>query len=250
MKWFARLGLVARGVVYATVGVLAFKLALGDGGRATDQQGALTTIAKQSFGKILLIAIAAGLAAYASWRLWRAWKGHEDDGLKERLSGVVSGIAYGALCVTAIKILVGSGGRSKSPEDKATGGVLDWPAGRYIVGAVGVIIIVEGLAQVATGLRQTFCEKARINRMGPYARKIYGWIGTVGYCARGVVFGLIGYFVLKAAIDFDPDEAVALDGALAKVAHQDLGPLLLGLVAAGLIAFAVFCFAEARYRKV
>jgi uncharacterized membrane protein YidH (DUF202 family) len=249
MEWFARLGLLARGVVYATVGVLAFKLALGDGGKATDQQGAMTTIAKQSSGKILLIIVAAGLAAYSAWRLWRAKSGHE-DGFKERVASLLSGIFYAGLSVTAVRIVIGAGTNPDSPEDKATGGVLDWPYGRYIVGAVGGVIILEGLGQLVTAVRQSFCEKARTDKMGPYARRIYGYLGSIGYGARFVVFGLIGYFVLKAAIDFDPDEAVALDGALTKVAHQDLGPLLLGLVSAGLLAFALFCFAESRYRRV
>lgn len=249
MTWFARLGLLARGVVYATVGVLAFKLALGDGGRATDQQGAMATIARQPSGKALLIAVATGLAAYSAWRLWRAKSGHE-DGLKERFASLISGVAYGALCVLAVKTVIDGASKSGSPEDAATGGVLDWPYGRYIVGAIGAVIVLEGIGQLATGLRQSFCDKARTDQMGPAVRRVYGWIGTVGYSARCVVFGLIGGFVVKAAIDFDPDAAVALDGALAKVANQQFGPLLLGLVAAGLMAFALFCLAESRYRRV
>lgn len=250
MTWLARLGLLARGAVYAIVGVLAFKLALGDGGKTTDQQGAMTTLAKQGSGKVLLIALAVGLAAYASWRLWRAKTGKE-DGTKERISALVSGIAYFLLCATAVKILVdGSGGGGGSPEDEATGGVFDWPYGRYIVGAVGVVIVLEGLGQLYTGLRQKFCEKARTNEMSDKVRRVYGWLGTLGYCARFVVFGLIGGFLIKAAYDHDADEAVALDGVLAKVANQDLGPLLLGAVAVGFMAFALFCLAESRYRRV
>src|SRR5918994_6033670 len=112
-EWLARAGLVARGVIYAVIGVLAIKLALGDGGKTTNQNGALETIAKQPFGKALLILMAVGLAGYAIWRLVRAAIGHgpeASDDTKERLAGLASGIAYGALFVTAMSILLGSGG--------------------------------------------------------------------------------------------------------------------------------------------
>ena len=89
-EWLARAGLLARGVVYGIIGVLAIKLALGDGGKATDQQGALHTIAKQPFGKFLLVVVAVGLAGYALWRLVRAGIGHgpeASDDIKERIDG-------------------------------------------------------------------------------------------------------------------------------------------------------------------
>ena len=246
--WFARSGLFARGVVYAIVGVLAIKLALGDSGKTTDQQGALQTIAKQSFGTALLVAMAIGLAGYASWRLMSAWI-DRGDGAKDRISAALSGVAYLILCITAVKIVVGARAGSNDPAE-ATGGVLDWPAGRYIVGAVGLIIIGEGLAQLYKGLAKTFLEDSRTHEMSRRVRKLFTTLGTVGYLARGVVFALIGYFLARAAYDYDPDKAIALDGALAKLSSLDYGPYLLGLVAAGLIAFAVYAIADSRYRKV
>jgi hypothetical protein len=122
--------LVARGVVYGIIGILALKLAVGSGGKATNQRGALETIPREPFGKALLIAMVVGLAGYAMWRLVRAGMGHgaqeQDSGL-ERVAGVASGVAYAALCVTAVKILTGasSSGGSNSPK-KTTGGVLNW----------------------------------------------------------------------------------------------------------------------------
>src|SRR5829696_1752559 len=128
-EWLARAGLLARGVIYAIIGILAIKLALGDGGETTNQNGALETIAEQPFGKALLILMAIGLAGYSIWRLVRAAIGHgpeASDDTKERLAGLASGIAYAMLCVTAVSILMGSGGGSGDP-GKTTGGVLGWP---------------------------------------------------------------------------------------------------------------------------
>src|SRR5512140_1261594 len=136
--WLARAGLVARGVVYGIVGILALKLAVGSGGKATTQRGALMTLAHEPFGEALLIATAVGLAGYAMWRLVRAGVGHgseQNDSALQRVAGVASGLAYAALCTTAVKILTGasSSGGSNSPK-KTTAGVLNWTGGTEIVG--------------------------------------------------------------------------------------------------------------------
>jgi hypothetical protein len=251
-EWLARAGLAARGVTYGIIGVLALKLALGDGGKATNQQGALRTIAAQPFGKVLLILVAVGLFGYAAWRLVRAAIGHGPeaaDDTKERVAGVVSGIAYAALFVTAVQILIGSGGSSGHP-DKATGGVLGWPGGAWLVGIAGLVIIGVGLDQARRGLTREFCEKSKTEQMTEKLRKAFVAVGVGGHLARAVVFALVGYFLVRAAIDYDPDKAVGLDGALAKLAQASYGPILLGVVAAGLLAFAAYSALDARYRKV
>lgn len=248
----ARAGLVARGVIYAVIGILAIKLALGDGGKTTNQNGALETIAKQPFGEALLILVAIGLAGYAIWRLIRAAIGHgpeSTDDTKERIGGVASGITYGALCVTAVAILVGSGGGSGSP-DKATGGVLDWPAGQVIVVIAGLIMVGVGLEQGYRGIKRKFLEKSKTEEMSEKTERAFTALGVFGHMARMVVFVLIGYFLIKAALDYNPDKAVSLDGALAALGQASYGPILLGVVAAGLIGFAAYSIADARYRRV
>jgi Domain of Unknown Function (DUF1206) len=251
-EWWARAGLVARGVIYAVIGILAIKLALGDGGKTTNQNGALETIAKQPFGKVLLIVVAIGLAGYAAWRLARAALGHgveSSDDTKERLDGLVSGIGYASLFLAAVSILLGSGGSSGSP-DKATGGVLDWPAGQLLVGIAGLIVIGVGLEQGYKGVKKTFLEKSKTEEMSEGVERAFTALGVFGHLARMVVFTLIGYFFIRAAIDYDPDKAASLDGALAALGQASYGPVLLGAVAAGLIGFAAYSIADARYRRV
>jgi len=255
LERLARAGLVARGVVYGLIGILAIKVAFGSGGETTDQQGALKTIAGQPFGKVLLVLVAIGLAGYALWRLVRAAIGHgpetgEDDA-KDRISGVVSGIAYGALCFTAVKILIGSSSSSSSSKtEKATGGVLDWPLGRYLVIAAGLVVLGVAVDQALKGIKQKFREDSKTEQMSPGVDQAYTAVGVVGHLARAVVFALIGWFVIKAAIDYDPDTAVGLDQALAKLSSSAFGPVVLGIVAAGLIAFACYSVLDARYRRV
>jgi hypothetical protein len=252
--WMARVGLVARGVVYGIVGILALKLAVGWGGEATNQRGALMTIAHEPFGKALLIATAVGLAGYAMWRLVRAGIGHgthqKDSGF-ERVAGVASGVAYATLCVTAVKILIGasSAGGSNSPQ-KTTGGVLDWTGGTVIVGVVGAVLIGVALGQGYMGVSKKFLDTSKTEEMSREVTRAFTAIGVFGHLARMVVFGLIGYGLLKAAIDYDPRKAIGLDGALNKLSHDSYGPFLLGVVAAGLIGFALYSIADARYRKI
>jgi hypothetical protein len=252
-EWLARAGIATRGVVYAVIGVLAIKLAFGSGGKTTNQQGALAEIAKQPFGKALLIFVAIGLAGYAIWRLVRAAIGHgpeASDDTKERIDGAVSGIGYLSLFVTAVSILVGSGGGGSGGPGKATGGVLGWPGGQFIVGIAGLIIIGVGLQQGYKGITKKFCENSKTEEMSESVERSFAALGIFGHLARMVVFALIGYFLVRAAIDYDPDKAVSLDGALAAVRDASYGPFLLGLVAAGLLGFAAYSIADARYRKV
>jgi hypothetical protein len=252
-EWLARAGFVARGLIYGIIGILAIKLALGAGGKTTNQQGALKTIAHQPFGKGLLILAAIGLAGYALWRLLRALLGHgpEDvDTTFERIAGFASGIVYAGLSAIAVEILLGSGGGGSGSANKTTAGVFGWPAGAWLVGIAGAVLIGVGLYQGYRGLSQDFLKDSKTEQMSPRVRQWIEWIGTFGHLARMVVFGLIGVFLIDAAVDYNPNKAIGLDGALAKVAHASYGPFLLGIVAAGLIAFGLYSLSDARYRRI
>ena len=248
----ARAGFVARGAVYAIIGLLAFRLAIGQGGKITNQQGAFQTVAHQAFGHLLLVLLAIGLGGYSLWRLFRAALGHGpegSDGGFDRVAAVASGLAYGILCVIAVEVLMGSAGGSGNAH-KTTGGVLGWPGGTWIVGTAGVAMIGVALYQGYRGITQSFLKDSKTEEMSARMRRWIARVGTVGYLARMVVFGLVGIFLVKAAIDYNPSAAVGLDGALAKLIHQTYGSYLLGVVSAGLIAFAVYSFSDARYRRI
>lgn len=250
----SRAGFVARGLIYAIIGILAFKLALGHGGKVTNQQGAMHTVAHQPFGNVLLTLLAIGLGGYALWRFVRAAIGHGPEGSDsgfDRVAAAGSGLAYAAMFVLAIEILIGSGGSSSSTSPKqAAAGVLGWPAGTWIVGIIGVVLIAIALYQGYRGLTQKFLEDSKTEEMSPGVRRWITRAGTVGHLARMVVFGLIGIFFVKAAIDFNPNKAVGLDGALNKIVHHSYGPLLLGIVSAGLIIFGAYSLSDARYRRI
>lgn len=252
--WLARAGLVAKGVSYGIVGVLAIKLAAGHGGKATSRQGALHTLAGESFGRVVLVLLVVGFASYAIWRFVEAWAAPGEDAKKwaKRLGSIGRGAIYAGLAYSTAKLLVGAGGGSSQNERarQTTATALSWPAGTWLVGLAGAIVIGVGLWNLYRGLSGKFEDKWRTGEMGATARTWGGRVGTVGHVARGVVFGLIGVFVIRAAVQYDPKEAIGLDGALQKLASAAYGPYLLGLTAAGLIAYGLYCLVDARYRDV
>jgi hypothetical protein len=261
--WYAvlaRSGLVAKGVSYGLVGLLAIKLAVGDGGKATSREGALHSLAQHSFGKIVLALLALGLAGYAIWRFAQAIvERDEDAGEKGKLKTwgkragyAARGLVYAGLTLSAVKILFGEQGEESQDEKahRTTATFLDWPAGRWLVGAAGIVIIGVGLWNVYRGISKKFEDEWQIAGLGHAARKWGGRAGVVGHVARGVVFGLIGIFVTKAAVDYDPNAAVGLDGALRKLAEASYGPYLLGATAAGFVCYGLYCLVDARYRDV
>jgi Domain of Unknown Function (DUF1206) len=264
--WYAvlaRTGLVAKGVSYGLVGVLAVALALGGaGGQATSRQGALEKLASHSFGKVMLALLALGFAAYAIWRFVQAVAERDDaddgeakgDAKKwgKRAGYVGRGLIYAGLTVSTVKILLGSGGGQSQTgkAHKTAAMVLSWPAGTWLVGIAGAVIVGVGLWNFYRGVARKFEDRWRTGEMGEQARKWGARAGLVGHVARAVVFSLIGIFLVKAAIEYNPKDAIGLDGALRKLADASYGPYLLGLTAAGLVAYGLYCFVDARYRDV
>jgi formate hydrogenlyase subunit 3/multisubunit Na+/H+ antiporter MnhD subunit len=251
--WLGRLGLVAMGVSYGLVAALAIMLALGKGGETEDRGGALQTTAQNGFGRLVVFLLAIGFGAYAIWRfaeafLDRGGEGRKPKGVAKRVGYFGRGLIYTGLCVIAVSVLLGSSGESNEKEETAR--VFDWPAGRWLVAAVGVGFAIASLWNVFRGLTRRFKKDLYMGEMSVLEEKLVTVVGTVGVFARGVVFALIGTFLIKAALEYDPEEAIGLDGALRKFAAQDHGRYLLGLVAAGLLSFGVFCLFQARYRQV
>jgi hypothetical protein len=239
----ARVGLVAKGVSYVLVGALAVGVAAGVGGTTTSRQGALHQLAGNGFGKFALVLLCLGFAAYALWRVVQAV---HDDKWSKRAGYLGRAAIYVGLTYSAAKILAGSGssGSQNGKAHKATAVVLGWPGGRELVFAAALIAIGVGVWNLYRGISKKFEDKWRgHSTWGSRA-------GVAGHVARFVVFGLIGVFAIEAAADYDPQDAVGFDGALQKLAQHSYGSALLGLTAAGLVAYGVYCFVDARYRDV
>jgi hypothetical protein len=254
VKWLARLGMLCAGFLWLVIGVLAVQVALGAGGETTDRTGALHEIAEESWGVALLAVIAVGFAGYALWRfaagvLGRKVETYEDLSWPKRLWYFARGLFYAFLCYTTVSILVGAG-ESSGGEQQHTEAVFDWPAGRWLVGALGLGLAGWGLGSAYRALSRNFKDDLHTERMSESTRRWTTRAGVIGFLARGIVFLIAAWFIVKAAVEYDADEAIGLDGALQKLAHQTYGPLLLGIVAAGLVAYGLFYLVRGAYREV
>lgn len=257
LRMAVRAGFVARGLTYALIGAIAIALALGAGSRgaAPNQQGALDLIARAPLGGVVLALCAVGLGAYALWKLTLALIGAGPEGassgsLFDRVSNLAGGLVYVGFCVLAVKVLLGHGGNQTRQQHRTAAGVLSWPAGRELVGGAGLVLIGICAHQIYTGARGRFAAESKLGEMSPRERRVFMLLGRVGLVARGVVFGLSGYFVLRTAIDFKVSRGIGLDGALAEVHSEPLGNVLLVIAGVGLLLFAAFSTLEARRRRL
>jgi hypothetical protein len=256
-RWVERLGrvgLVAKAVLYAVIGLLAIQVARGGREESPDKGGALRTIAEQPFGKGLLVLLAAGLAAYALWRLAQAIldrdnEGEGPKGLAKRAGALGKAAWYGILCALTVSTLVGNGSGDGN-EQQQTAGVFERPFGRYIVYAAGLAFLGAAAFNGWRAVTCKFNKKLKTGEMNDAEEAAVTGIGILGHLARMVVFALVGAFLFKAAWEYDSKQARGLDGALLEVAQAPYGGPLLGAVAVGLLAYAAYCLVQARYRRI
>jgi uncharacterized protein DUF1206 len=251
----ARLGYVAKGVVYVVIGFLALREALGVGGKATDPSGAIQSVGAQPFGGVMLALLAAGLTCYALWKVVQGvmdpdGKGSDAHGILRRVCYVGSGAIHGALAFTAAQSILGA---EDSSEDAATASAIAYqpPLGQTLVGLVGLGVIGVGLYQPYAAYETKFRDDdLRLDLMSETERSWVSQTGRVGTAARALAIGAAGAFLVLAAYQSDPSETRGLGAALEALQHQPLGSYMLGAIAVGFLVYGVFTFAIARYRRI
>ncbi len=222
-KALARIGLAARGVIYILIGWLAIEVALGHGAQRPSQQGALHLLAGTSYGLVTLWLLGIGFVGYSLWRLSEAAFGVTGEGMAAgpRVKSLVRAIVYAFLS-----------------------------GGRWLVGLVGLVILVVGLMLAAEGVRRTFMKYLRTRQMSHRTRVLVERLGMIGTTARGLVFAVVGALIVDTAVTFNPKKSGGLDKALLTLRHQPLGEFLLLIVALGVFIFGVYGLCEARWRRV
>lgn len=255
VRRLARYGYAAKGAVFMVVGGLAFQAALGSGGETTDTEGALRAIISQPMGAVLLVIVGVGLLSYTAWRIIQSvfdveGKGRDLHGVVKRFGYFASGIAYGGLGLSALRQAVGiaaTGGRS---QEDWTALVLATPLGRWLVIAAGLVLAALAINAAVVAFRRMYRRKLMREEMSDAAWRWAAATAIVGLLARGVVFGLAAAFFIQAGWEQDAAEAGGLSDVLVAIAAQPQGPWLLGLMAAGLIAYGIYAELEARYRRI
>lgn len=248
----ARAGFLGYGLMHVLMAWLAVQIAVGRSGGEGDQYGAFGLLARNSVGRAVLAAITVGLAAMTIWQALAAAIGHRDRHggrrVAERIISAGRALFYGYLTWLAGKVVFGTATSSSGKQQKATAGALGSPEGRALVIAIGVLILAVGIFLAGYGVTRAFEEHLHVEQMSPRVRRLMRWLGTGGYATKGLAYGIVGALLVAAAITYDPERARGLDGALRTLADQPYGPLLLGLVALGFLAYGLYCVGEARWR--
>lgn len=250
MDHLARAGLVAYGVVHLLIAWVAVQLAFGESGRQASSTGAFAELASQPFGTVALWALSVGLWLLVLWRVLEAGFGHEDeegsDRLRKRAASALKAFLYGALALSAVKVLI-SGSGSGSGGKSTTGTVMSWPGGQWLVVLAGLAVIGYAGWTAYRGWSEKFLEHLdHEGRMGEIG-DLYRWFGKIGYIVKGISIAIVGGLVVHAGWTHEGKDDEGLGDALRTVLEQPFGPYLLTAVAAGLACYGLFCMARARH---
>ena len=253
VRGLARAGLVARGIIYLLIGVVAILVALGRSTQQADQQGALQLLAGKPYGLVALVLLGIGFAGYALWRLSEAAFGVTGDGrgAGPRLKSLARAVIYGFFAFLTFEVIAGraTGSQTQKQQD-ITAKVMQHAGGRWLVAIAGVIVVICGLVLVMEGIKRKFMKYLQTAQMSRRTRKVVEILGVVGTIARGVVFGIAGILVVDAAVTHNVGASGGIDKALLTLRDQPFGEFLLALAAIGLIVFGIYGLCEARWRKV
>jgi hypothetical protein len=260
---FGRVGWFAKGAVYLIAGVLALLVAAKASGWSSaastpDQEasptGALKTIAQTSGGPLLMWVLAVGLLVYAAWRVVTAFLpgGSDTEAVVKRLGYMVSAVLYITFAATAIS-LARSGPATANGNTSVTslsGRLMAQSGGRLVVGIAGAIAIGAGLYRLLKGFKGDVTDELDLSALSPVRRRWTERLGAIGEVGRGLGIGLIGFFLLRAALTYDAAQATGLDGALRRLATETWGVLVVVVIGVGFAAYGVFCVATFTHREL
>jgi hypothetical protein len=253
---FARFGFAAKGIVYIVIGYLAALAPVGLRRHPTGVHGALVTLLRQPIGTFLLAVIAFGFATFGIWLILRGIADPEHEGqswnaISLRIGWVFGGLTHFGLVIAAVHMIFGYATRDDEREAHDwTATALSYPLGRWIIAGVGVAILIYGLLQIHHGLLDKLDPRLTLHELSAPARKWIRGICRFGMTARGVVFGLLGVFLMRAAYDFNAHEARGLSGTLRAIASEPHGRAFLAIAAFGLMAYGVYMLVLGRYRRI
>ena len=249
-----RAGFVARGLVYFVVAWIALMIAINHRANEADRTGALEVIAGKPFGFVLLWFLVVGFAGMALWRAMLAVRPDQPGkkGAGSRLASAGKAVLYAAATYTTARFTItGHAGTSTNQQSADfTTGLMQHDGGRWLIGVVGIGVVIVGLFFIKRGLKKDFMKNLETGSMSAVARRRVLLVGTIGNAARGVITVGAGVFLIDAAVKFDPAQARGVDGTLRALGSAPLGPVILVAMALGLAAFGAYSFCEARWRRL
>lgn len=251
----ARIGFIAKGIIYFAVGLIAFLLTIGSGGKTSGSTQVLHQIASQSFGRMLLILFIAGLLAHVLWKFLNGWYEIEDlgsgaSGLFFRVVEIIVGFIYLSLAYAAYQILTGKGTQSSSESTEIwLSKILTLPHGKAIIICIAVVIFIIGIYQFYYAYSEGFSYRIDYDRKMRIGNDAIKLLAKIGLTAWGVAYITIGFLVFQAGLHANPQQAGGLGKALGVLRHEPYGRWVLGLTAAGLLIYGIYLFVLSFYHK-
>lgn len=234
-------GLAAKGIVYSMIGALTALAAFDMGGQKAGRSEIIHFLQQQPFGNFLLYLLAVGILAYALWRFYTAIADAKREGtgkkaLAKRFGYFCSGLVYSVFGITIFTTTWGGG--SGSNQQYVVEQVLNKPFGPFLIGLIGVIIIGVGIFQIHKGYSNKYLQDLNPGYGGH--KSMIRKAGKFGFMARGVIFAILGYFVLRAGVTHNAEMIRSIQGAFSFLQQQSYGTLLMGVIAIGMLAYGVF----------
>jgi hypothetical protein len=256
MDVLARIGYAVRGILYVTIGAIALQAAIGKASSPADQMGAIAALGHMSNGRLLLWIMLVGLAAYSLWGFVRAifdpfHKGSDGKGLAARAGYVISAISYAFFAFATYGLIRGTGSSGGSAQTvRFVAQIMRAPAGQLLVGLIGIGVVIGGVAQIVAGLREDFEQRFKPYALSPDERRVAIQMGKIGTVVRGIVIGIVGFFLILAATSGNASQARGFSGALQYLGQQPYGIYLLGIVAVGLIFLGLYSLMAAAWFRL
>ena len=258
IKKLARFGFYTKGVLFIVIGILAILLAIGlEGGKLADPTGAMATIAQKPYGKFLLIVFVVGAIGHGIWNILRGAADVDDagkdwKGIIKRIVSIGVGIFYVGLAWSAWSIIFTARVSAENGEVSQTLAaiLLALPLGTILVLIIGLSVIGAGVHECYSGMTGKFQENFRLWEIEGNHLRFITVLGALSFTARALILAMIGYFFITAAIYYDPNEAVGIDGALLTLSQSYFGKILLFIAAVGVVCHGILAFYEAKYRRI
>ncbi len=251
LKKMARVGYVAKATVYGIMGILTFLAAFNMGGQKSSNLQVIKFLEDQAFGNALLVLIGLGLLCYSAWRFIQSIQdpeniGDDKKGKGKRVAYFISAVLYLGLAVYAFMKLINAGSSSGG----GSGGGLTGTLGVVVFAIIGIGLIVASIAQFNKAKSKKFLEDFGYNSItDEKKRKTVKNTGYLGLIARGVIFGVLSYIFIRAAVESNTSDMKGTTDAFSFLQDSPYGSWLMGLVAAGLVCYSIYVFMLARYRK-
>jgi hypothetical protein len=257
----ARIGWVAKGLVYALVGALAMPIAFdsarGEGtpDQEASQSGAIAKIAESSAGEVALWVVAIGLGLYVIWRIVTVLMPAENTAKAwaTRVGYAISAIVYAVLAWSALSFArhtQSAGATEDSRVESFSRDLMERSGGRWLVALIGVALIAVGAYFAHKGATASFRDDLRGTGVGPFRTHHIVRLGQVGWLGRAAMMALVGFFLIRAAVQFTPDDAEGLDGALRRLAATSWGTVMVVIIGVGLLIYGAFCVISAPIQRL